>query len=278
MLKVYSKRALSEGFNLIEENDDKFNIYQSLFKRFIYCIDSVQLLTEDLKSNPHRIHSLAINLRAGLLDYLIVLYLSTLQVEKKFGYPLSDLSYREELDKLISEQIRRILTVSERDKKTEFYDHEKFCSMVDLIHEKFKFLFDSNVPIDYNKPAKSLRHSANDDISIRRILLRLDDYPKDLMKIDYSTVVHLYNYYSKYDHFGVASMALEYNDLNKDCELLFLSLIHVTDGISVCINLLKDEANSDSDFSKFLKEIDNIRSYIHTKTLELSDKYKNNHN
>ena len=82
--RIHFKTILEEGFRIIKENDNTFNVYCSLFKRYIYCLDTINLLIADFNFElKHREQSIAIVLRASLLDYLTTLYLRTYYAEKK---------------------------------------------------------------------------------------------------------------------------------------------------------------------------------------------------
>ena len=274
-LRDHFDTILMEGFQLIEENNDKFDIYQSLFKRYIYCFESVNTLLKNFGPNKkHRAHSIAIVLRASLLDYLTTIYLRTYLAEKIAGIEGASDRYNEQIEKLTSEQIRRFLSVSSKDKKTELYNHEKFCNLTDSLYQNFKYLFDDTKPINYDHPSKSLKYKRDDDIKSYVIRDRLDNYSKNLEKINYLEVFSLYDLFSKYDHFGVASMTLEYIETDEICENIFWSLFHLSDGLSFCVDLLKTETGSHSDFNKMFHEIDCLRGTVYTEALELSDSYK----
>lgn len=276
--RIHFKTILEEGLRIVKENNKELNVYHSLFRRYIYCLDTINLLITDFdKDTKYREHSIAIVLRASLLDYLTTLYLRTFHAEKKAGVKSLKSSYDEEFDKLLSEQIRRILTVSPKDKNTSAYNHESFCKSVDTMYSNFRTLFDDSKPIDYEKPANSLKYKRQDDISSNEIRKRLDNFSKNLKGIDYLHVFSLYDIYSKYDHFGVMSMLLEHMDINEVSDNMLWSVFHITDGISFCVDLLKDEVGCESDFDKMLKEIDYLRGVIYTKTYWLSDEYKDKH-
>ena len=273
--KIHFRRILDEGFRIINENNNQLNVYHSIFKRYIYCLETINILIVDFDvDKKHREQSIAIVLRASLLDYLTTLYLRTYYAEKKAGIKSLKSSYDEEFDKLLSEQIRRILTVSNKDKSTSAYNHESFCKSVDTMRKNFSYVFDNSKPIDYDKPENSLKYKRQDDISPSVIRKRLDNYSKNLNGIDYLHVFSLYDIYSKYDHFGVMSMLLEHMDINEVCFNMLWSVFHITDGISFCVDLMKDVAGSKSDYEKILKEIDYLRGVIYTKTYWLSEEYK----
>ncbi|WP_146171797.1 hypothetical protein [Flavobacterium magnum] len=273
-LQIHFKIILEEGFKIIDENKSEFNIYHSLFKRYIYGFESLNILLKDFDSEKrYREQSISIILRASLLDYLTTLYLGTFQAEMKFNSELK-VKYDAEIDKLTSEQIRRIISISENDKKTLFYNHKVLCQTVDLFKESFSHLFDPNIPIDYNKPGKSLRYKSHDDIKSTTIRKRLDDVSDQLQNIRYEDVFYLYDVYSKYDHFGTASMLLEYMDINTVITNFLGATFHIAEGVGFCIDLMIDETNCNSNFDKINHEISSLRGTVYSKAFWLSPEYK----
>lgn len=275
--KIHFKVILEEGFRIIDENKSTFNLYHSLFKRYIYSFESLNILLKDYDDNKrYREHPISIVLRAGLLDYLITLYLATFQAEKKAKPELAK-TYEEEIDKLTSEQIRRLISIAEVDKKNSHYNHSDHCKDVDMFKKLFNHLFDPEIPIDYNKPGKSLRYQYNDDIKTTTIRERLDKVASGLENIHYQDVFYLYGLYSKYDHFGTASMLLEYTDIDTVSANILGSIFHICEGIGFCIDMMKEETYCKSDFEKIDYELSLLRGKIHTKTLWLSPEYKAKH-
>jgi len=273
--KIHLKVILEEGFKIIDENKHTFNIYHSLFKRYIYSFESLSILLHDYSHKKrYREHPISIVLRAGLLDYLIILYLASFQAEKKLDSNL-ELKYNEEIDKLVSEQIRRIINVDKIDKTNHFYNHSEHCQLVDILKKEYQHLFDSNSPIDYNKPGKSLRYQYKDDIKSTTIRKRLDKVSHRLQNIHYEDVFYLYDLYSKYDHFGTASMLLEHTDIDIVSSNILGSIFHICEGIGFSIDLMKEESNCKSDFKKIQNELALLRGIIHSKTLYLSPEYIN---
>lgn len=275
--KVHLEVILKEGFKIIEENEFSFNIYFSLFKRYIYSFESLNLLLLDYDQNKrYREHPISIVLRAGLLDYLITLYLATYQAQKKSD-PRFKPIYEKEIDKLVSEQIRRYLNVSEKDKQFVHYNQDDYRKDVDMFKKMFSRLFNPDIPIDYNKPGKSLRYQQKEDITTTTIRKRLDEVKNGLENIHYQDVFYLYNLYSKYDHFGTTSMLLEYSDIEIVITNILGSIFHICEGIGFCIELMIDEVSCKSDFKELENRLAQLRGTVYTKTLYLSPEYKERH-
>lgn len=263
--RTHFKLILEEGFKIIDENKSVFNIYHSLFKRFIFSFESLNVLLKDYNTNKRfREHPMAIVLRAGLLDYLLVLYLGTYQAEKKLD-PEFKSTYNEVIDRLVSEQIRRIINVNEKDKKYHFYNHSEHCQNVELLKQSYSHLFDSKIPIDYNKPGKSLIYNQKDDINNKTIRKRLDSVSHRLQNIRYEDAFYMYDLYSKYDHFGTASMLLEFTDVDTVSTNILGSIFHICEGIGFCIDLMKEEALCQYNFKKLEDELSLLRGLIYSK-------------
>lgn len=264
--RPHFKLILEEGFKIIDENKSIINIYHSLFKRFIFSFESLNVLLKDYNINKRsREHPIAIVLRASLLDYLLVLYLVTYQAEKKLDSKFKS-TYNEVIDRLVSEQIRRIINVNEKDKKYHFYNHSEHCQTVDLLKQSYSHLFDSKIPIDYNKPGKSLIYNQKDDINNKTIRKRLDSVSHRLENIRYEDAFYMYDLYSKYDHFGTASMLLESTDVNTVSTNILGSIFHICEGIGFCIDLMKEEALCQSNFGNITNELGFVRGIIYSKT------------
>ena len=73
--KLKFKIILDEGFRIIVESQNVFNIYHSLFKRYIYGLESINILLKDFNvEKRYRELPISIVLRASLLDYLTTIY------------------------------------------------------------------------------------------------------------------------------------------------------------------------------------------------------------
>ncbi len=274
-LKHHLKVILEDGLSIVKENNNSYNVYHNLFNRYVSCFESIKILINDFeKGNTHRSYPIAIILRASLLDYLTTLYLRTFYVEKQAGIKSEKSSYEEEYDKLLTEQIRRLITVSERDKKSDSYNHKVYCNFVDKIYIHFNQLFDKSKPLNYNRPIDSLIYKRKDDIKPETIRKRLDSFAKHTQGIDYLTVFTLYDLYSKYDHFGTASILFANSEINDVYKNMFWAIFHITDGLGFCIDFLKDEVKSKIDFSKIDNEIKYLRGTLYTDNLYLSKEYK----
>ncbi len=263
--KEHLEILLDEGFKIVNENRFEFNLYHSLFRRNIYGLESINLLLNDFNSNKKfREHSISILLRASLLDYLTTIYLLTFQLEKKHDSSLSK-AYENEVNKLMSEQIRRSLMLSDYERKISFLDDTEYCKTIDIYREKFGNLFDSTKPIDYKKPSNSLKYKAQDDLKSQVIKKRLDSFSNKMEGIHYDDVFYLYNIYSKYDHFGTTSMLFENMNFDLVLNNFLASIFHISEGIGFCIDLMIDETNCKSNFEKINSEIGLIRGIIHSK-------------
>ncbi|WP_282043412.1 hypothetical protein [Winogradskyella flava] len=266
---------LEDGLEIIKKKHDSFNVYENLFNRFISCFDSIQKLISGLDDkNLHRAYPIAIILRASLLDYLTILYLRTYFLEAQAGIKGAKTSYKIEYDKLLSEQLRRLIMSYGKEKNHPAFEIKKYQKFIDTIYEHYTEFFNPDIPIDYSNPVKSMKYGRKDEITTTVIRKRLDHFAPNMTRIDYLTVFTLYDIYSKHDHFGMASILFSKSNINDVLDYIFRSIFNISDGLGVCIDFLNEELESKEDFSKIDNEIPYLRGTLHTKKLYLSDEYK----
>jgi len=253
----------------------EIDVYASFFIRFANCLEATKTLLADFhKGKPYREHSIALLLRASLLDYLTMLYLETYYIEYRNNPKTECPNYKTELEKLLSSQIRRIISISELDKQGKHFNKHSFNEYIDKVYLKYNFLFEPSVKLDYNKPSNSLKYkNGNDEITNTKIRIRLDNVMRD-SDINYVHVFSLYDIYSKYDHFGLISMSLKNMDTNEAFENMKNSLHYVLDGISRCMYILKNHYAIACNYNQIIKQIRELRGVFYTDYLVVSEDYK----
>jgi hypothetical protein len=133
---------VNESFSLIKDIEESeksrtFNMYLSFFTRFVYSLETTQTLLADFhRGKTFREHSIAIVLRASLLDYLTLLYLETYKVEPKANSEGEQINYNTELEKLLTSQIRRSFNIHEGIKQSKYFNRSSFRKYVDTIYVK----------------------------------------------------------------------------------------------------------------------------------------------
>lgn len=280
--KVIRLRALlndivKDGFSIINKFNGKTKhisviTYLSYFQRFIYCFESVQILLKDFEKNKafHE-YSIAILLRASLLDLLTILYLKSYYLELDEESIKVEPNYNSEFGKLLSSQIRRSFNVK---KHTEDFKPEIFNSFVDRIRENYSYLFRNDISIDYNRPSKSLIYSNHDDeISLQKIEKRLNSVANQSNK-DHINIFYFYDLYSKYDHFGIIGINLMKMEINDIFQNILKSLYYIVEGVSYCMEFMRNEENIENEYENIRNQCGALRGTVITKYLYLSDEYK----
>jgi hypothetical protein len=264
-----------EGLSIIENNRENLSVYESFFERYIFSFESIYTLLKGFSvDKKFRSYSMALILRACLLDSLIILYLKTFYVEKKAGIITEEGNYKEEYEKLLSEQLRRLLNSINKERKNSKEQTENYKNLIDKIYSNFIYLFDKGKKLDYNKPEKALKYNGSHDIKPEVIKKRLDKFKNNLKGIDYEEASNLYNLFSKQDHFGIISILLSKQEINEISEDIIISLFHITDGFSFCLDFLYEEGKNKFEYKNIENEISYLRGTISTKHLRVSEKYE----
>ena len=162
------------------------------------------------------------------------------------------------------------LTKEKNQSKTPIKDYK---DLIDNIHSNFIFLFDKQKKLDYNKPEKALKYNGSHDIKPLVIKNRLEKFKNNIKGINYEQASSLYNLFSKHDHFGIISILLSKQEINETSEDIIISLFHITDGLSFCLDFLYDEGKIKDEYKNIENEISALRGTISTEYLKLNKKY-----
>jgi len=252
------------------------NVYASYFQRFINSFDSVDTLLTDIdKNKPFRCDSIALVLRASLLDFLTILYLKSYYEEIKTDLGVNEPNYNSEFRRLLSGQIRRSLMISHIDKESKHFNQDSFKNYIDSVYKKYNYLFKRDSKIDYSNPAASLIDSKpKDEISNSDIRKRLSDLEKQGRKTNHIHIYSLYDLFSKYDHFGTMSILLQWMDLNEKLEHIFWSLFYLVDGISFSMEHLRNDEDIEKEYKLIREHCGHLKGVVFTKSIYLSEEYK----
>jgi hypothetical protein len=281
--KVFRLRNLlneivKDGFSII----NKFNgtikhitviTYSNYLLRFIYCFEAILTLLKDFENNKtYHEYSIALILRASLLDLLTIFYLKSYYLELQTELNLTEPNYNSEFGKLLSSQIRRSFNVK---KNTKDFKPEVFKRFVDKVKSNYSYLFKNDKLTDYNSPTKSLIYNRHEDeISLKKIEKRLDFVSNQSNK-DYINIFYLYDHYSKYDHFGLMGITLMKMDINEIFQNILKSLYYIVDGVSYCMEFMREEENIEIEYENIRRKCGELRGTVITEYLYLSDEYKN---
>lgn len=253
------------------------NVYASYFQRFIYSLDSVDTLLQEIEINkPFRCDSITLILRASLLDFLTILYLKSYYEEINTDANKNEQNYDSEFRKLLSSQIRRSLMISHIDKESKNYNQDSFKDYVDIVFKNCNYLFKPGATIDYNNPAASLIDSKpSDDIKTINIRKRLQILEKQGRVTNHIHIYSLYDLFSKHDHFGMISILYQWMDLSEKLENIFWSFYYIVDGISFSMEHLRQDEDIENEYKLIREQCGHLKGVVFTKSLFLSDEYKN---
>ncbi len=275
-IRVILGEIVKYGFSIFNQFNGKRKhihvvTYGNYFLRFIYCFEAVKTLLKDFdKNKAYHEYSIALILRASLLDTLTILYLKSYYLELQSTPDSSAPNYNTEFGKLLSDQIKRIFKV---DRNDENFKPEVFRELVDKVKSNYNYLFKEDIPIDYNAPEKCLIFGdGGNDITRKKIEERLNSAKN--VESNFKHIFNLYDLYSKYDHFGVVGTTLMRLDINEIFQNILNSLYYLVEGISVSLEFMRYDKNIQNDYDNLREQLGYLGGAVRTNYMYLSDTYK----
>jgi len=239
------------------------SVYASYFQRFICCYESVSMCIKKFNNGIYHFeYPISILLRASLLDCLTLIYLRSYYEEIPTELNNTKPNYNTELGKLLSSQIRRILTPSKADRNSNQFNLDSFKNTIDVTVEKFGYLFNDSKNIDYNKPSRSLIYGKHSDEITNPIIRKRLDHKYNYSDHYHPHIFYLYDIFSKHDHFGMMSMLLSKMDINEVFENFSWSLYYIRDGIVLSLEFLRREENFEQEYHEFKRLCRNLGGII----------------
>ena len=217
--------------------EDKYELFDftliNYLERFIYSIESITILLKNIKEKPNVETAIGLTIRAGLLDFMTISYLSTYiqdMITKK------DKESEDKFDKifngLMTDQIAHTLKYLKLARDTGLIKQHEYKSAIEGTCEKFSFLFTDN-EIDYINPVSKL--ISGEMIRPIDMFTRMKSHP---LTEKFAKVYDYYLYYSKYEHFGIMTHFMQRQGLDKDFSNIVSSIKYLTRGISACLAFL----------------------------------------
>lgn len=250
------------GNQILEKVEDKTQnidllIYRDFFERFIFCLDAIRSILPNYEYNTYsKDYSLALLLRTSLLDFMTILYLMTF-LDKDSNVNVSK-NYKTELGRLLTGHIKRILERVIGDRQYKQIDNEEYKRIINYYHSNFSFLFENDT-FDINVPLQSLKFKS--EIRNKEIFKRLEKHPDRNINY-YSRAIGLYDVYSKYEHYGVASRSFQRVDVNERFRNISLSIELIVEGIVKAFNFFKGIDNFDTEEKNLLLKCGNIKGIL----------------
>ena len=195
-------------------------------ERFTHNLQAINILLREYKDKPNTETSIGLTIRASLLDFITITYLSTYQADI---LSKDDKENEEKFDKafgsLMADQIRKTLTYLKLVREVKLITNEDYKKAIENSWHTYSFLFVDKI-VDYENPEKKL---------ISRKQIFVTDYFKRIhnhtLTNKYSMVYDLYTYYSKYEHFGIMTHFIQRQGVNNDFDTMVASMKYLTRGI-----------------------------------------------
>jgi hypothetical protein len=211
-----------------DEYEDRISIRMNFFTRFIHCIESAVILLKEFEKNPYVETSIGLIIRASLLDLITLIYLDSYWADIT---PDDDKSYNDERDKTLSflcDHLRKTfkyLNTSFHHKKV---TKEQRKVIIDNSYKNYPALFKKTNP-NYGDPASDLIMQSFPPVSdmIKRI------YTHKVGK-NFSNVPDMYEYYGKYEHFGIYTNEFQTNEQYKLLDNILFSIDYIIRGAILC--------------------------------------------
>ena len=170
--------------------------------------------------------SIGIILRANLLDFMTITYLSSYQADiKSENDKENEEKYNQQFNSLIADHIHNTFKYLKLAKDNNLIKDAEYRKAVENIFYTYKFLFKENV-IDYESPHKKL--ISTEFKSPKDYFTRINNHS---LTRKFAKVYDLYTYYSKYEHFGIMTHFLQRQGFDNDFETMIASIKYVIRGI-----------------------------------------------
>jgi hypothetical protein len=193
-------------------------------ERFTFSLDNINILLRQYKHKPSVDTSIGLILRACLLDFMTITYLSTYFMEIKSNGEGKE-KFDKQFNSLVSDHVLNAIKYLKLCKDSGFISEVEYKEAIKNNWETYSFLF-STETVDYVNPLSKL--NSQDYISPKELFTRIHNH--SLTK-KFSQVYDLYTYYSKYDHFGLMTHFMQRKGPDHDFDTMTTSMMYVVRGI-----------------------------------------------
>jgi hypothetical protein len=209
-------------------------------ERIIYSLDTVRHLIPVYKKSPHYETSIGLILRTSLLDFLTITYLTTVEFN-------GNRNLQDELNGLIGDQVSKTIHFLKTVRQTKCITEEEFSVATRGLFDTYSFLFSEYDLENFNKkmtctsvsPAKMFKDICDNE-NTRKYMVAYD----------------CYNYYSKYEHFGIQTHDIQRRGDNEDIKQMLVAITYCFYGIGLALIYTKEKiTNYEEKYNEFLKLI-----------------------
>jgi hypothetical protein len=199
-------------------------------ERFTYSLESIEILLANFKRKPNVETAIGLIIRASLLDFITITYLSSYNGDIKPGNTKAQQEFDKEFDSLVSDQIHNTIKYLELMKKQKQVSKEDFELTIQNLYHTYNFLFNG---LDLSNPSSTLKTESFK--STKKMFIRINNHP---LTKKMSMVYDLYIYYSKYEHFGIMTHFMQRENINQDLDRIVWSVRYIVRGMGATLAYL----------------------------------------
>ena len=199
--------------------------------RFSTNIISLNVLLSKFEENYKLETSIGLLIRTSLYDFMTLAYLmSYVYDSRKYKTELAENILYEQIERLFCDHIKFSINYLKIVYEKKILTDKNYKLAIDNIRKDYYFVFKS-ISGNYYNAEKDLKQTKT--ISSKELFNRLITH--EIGKSN-AAAYDLYNYYSKYEHFGIMTHYLQQQGINNDFRNIVLSLKFVLNGIGICVS------------------------------------------
>lgn len=221
-----------------EHYDLELFMFINLLERFTVHLFGINLLLKQYGNNPALEQPIGLIARAGLLDFMIITYISSYQADIGYEADPDGSRYKQQLNKILCDQVQYTFKFAREAKKSSFISAGEYRQVVESTVHNYSFLFTDNVIADYEKPEAKLLEQKT--ISPVQLFKRIHSHS---LTNKFSMIYDLYTYYSKYEHFGIMTHFMQRQGVDVDMERIFGAIHYLIKGMGATFRYLSAPKN-----------------------------------
>jgi hypothetical protein len=208
-------------------------VFIGYLERLTASLDSINILLQQYKDKPYIETSIGLIIRASLLDYMTMAYMSTFFSDiKSKDDTEGEIKFQEKFNALICDQIHNTFKYLKLTKSSNLISQEDYNSAIENCYKNYHFAFIDD-QVDYDHPEQKL--ICTKFVSPRDMFTRIHNHP---LTKKYSKVYDLYIYYSKYEHYGIMTHFMQNQGFDNNFSRIILSIKYIIRGIGATFAFL----------------------------------------
>lgn len=251
IIELIDKIVLNGDSGLKEFPSDHYELlpftYINFLGRFTFNFDSINILLRQYKVKQNVEISIGLIIRACLLDFMIVTYLSTYHADSTSQE--SEDNFDKQFDGFIADQIHNTIKYLKVTKNTGLISQTDYRAAIESLNHTYKFLFKDEI-IDYENPENKL--ISKEFKSPKYLFMRIHSHP---LTKKYSKVYDYYTYYGKYEHFGIMTHYIQRQGIDNDFETMTVALKYMVLGMLTTMTLLSFNSDKLKEQRKILLQL-----------------------